>query len=99
MTEFVHVGRHADILQSGRGIAPGERVQAVDLGPEDQYLVEDGILADIKSFDGPSNSPSEKDAPVIAPSVTTPSTLAPALEPPAAAAAPATDEAHPGEEG
>lgn len=57
MTEYVHVGRHADILSSCRHLAPGDRVSDADLGDEDRWLIDEGRLVDTASFgDGPSNA-------------------------------------------
>lgn len=55
MTEFVHVGSHADVLASGRSIGPGDRVTAksLDLDGEDQHLVDGGTLVDVAEFDAP----------------------------------------------
>jgi hypothetical protein len=75
--EYVHVGRHADIIASGRPLGPGERVVLKDLhldgndGPgEDQFLIDTGVLVDAESFAGdaaPSNAEfvvkDESDAP------------------------------------
>lgn len=52
MTEFVHVGAHADVLASGRVIGPGERCTDRDLDPEDQHIVEEGRLVEVEAFDG-----------------------------------------------
>lgn len=49
-TEYVHVGRHADILASCRHIGPGERVTDDDLTDEDRYLIEEGRLVDVSTF-------------------------------------------------
>lgn len=55
MTEYVHVGRHADVLSSGRSLGPGERVTDDELTDEDAGLLEAGTLADVESFgDGPA---------------------------------------------
>jgi hypothetical protein len=45
--EFVLFGDHAENLQSGAMIAPGDRVKAADLGDEDQWLIDDGRLRDL----------------------------------------------------
>lgn len=57
--EYVHVGRHADILNSGRHIGPGDRIINEDLHldtderrGEDQHLIDEGRLVNVKSFDG-----------------------------------------------
>lgn len=63
VTEFVHVGRHAEILASCRHLAPGDRVSADDLDlsaddhvGQDQYLIDEGRLVPADTFDGPSNA-------------------------------------------
>lgn len=71
MTEFVHVGAHADILASGRGIGRGDRVTEKDLDLDreqdgeqvrghDQYLLDDGALVDVESFAPPPEDPTEQ---------------------------------------
>lgn len=63
MTEYVHVGPHADVLASGRPVGPGERLTHTDLDltqddhrGEDQHLVDEGRLVDVRDFGGPSNT-------------------------------------------
>lgn len=52
--EFVHVGRHADVLSSGRSIGPGDRVPESELTEQDDGFLEAGTLVDVDSFgDGP----------------------------------------------
>lgn len=58
MTEFVHVGRHADVLASGRSVGPGDRVKDKDLGDEDQHLIDNGSLVDVAQFDPPKKGAS-----------------------------------------
>lgn len=55
--EYVHVGRHADILASCRHIGPRDRVSEDELDltdddhvGEDQHLVDEGRLVDVASF-------------------------------------------------
>lgn len=60
MTEYVHVGSHADTLASGRIVGPGERVTHTDLGDEDQHIVDEGRLVDVASFGGDENTLSGK---------------------------------------
>lgn len=56
MTEYVHVGSHADVLASGRVVGPGERLTHDDLDAEDQHVVEEGRLVNVESFEkGASN--------------------------------------------
>lgn len=63
-TEYVHVGRHADILASCRHIGPGDRIPETELdlstddhAGEDQHLVDEGRLVAVDSLaDGPSNA-------------------------------------------
>lgn len=50
--EYAHVGRHADILASGRHLGPGDRVTDKDLSPEDRHLIEEGRLIPVSTFDG-----------------------------------------------
>lgn len=58
MTEYVHVGSHADVLASGRPVAPGERLAHEDLSPEDRHIVEEGRLVDVEAFGrGAENAP------------------------------------------
>lgn len=62
MTEYVHVGHHADVLASGRPLGPGERIthDDLDLEPdeekglrgEDRHLIDEGRLVDLASFEG-----------------------------------------------
>jgi hypothetical protein len=51
MTEYVHVGNHAEVLANGRMIGPGDR--ASDTGAGDQWLIDEGRLVDVASFDLP----------------------------------------------
>lgn len=60
--EFVHVGTHAEILSSGRGVGPGDRVPESELHltskdevGQDQHLLDEEHLVDIASFGGASN--------------------------------------------
>lgn len=65
MTEYVHVGSHADILKSGRHVGPGDRVtdDDLDLDGEDRVLVDEGVLVDAGSFGkGASNKPDQPKA-------------------------------------
>ncbi len=66
MTEYVHVGSHADVLASGRHIGPGERVQGTELGEEDQHLLDTGRLLTVDSFTGGnSNEPITETGPSL----------------------------------
>lgn len=57
MSDLIHVGDHAvTIANTGRDIGPGDTVSPDELGPEDQYLVDDGVLGHVTE-DGPSNEP------------------------------------------
>lgn len=52
--EYVHVGRHADVLSSGRPVGPGDRVPEAELTDEDAGFLDAGTLVDVDSFgDGP----------------------------------------------
>jgi hypothetical protein len=51
-SEYVHVGEHAENLESGALIGPGEHVPADALGDGDRWLIEDGVLRDVDSFGG-----------------------------------------------
>lgn len=52
MTDYVHVGSHADVLASGSVVAPGERITDDALDAEDRHLVDEGRLMDVKFFEG-----------------------------------------------
>lgn len=54
--QLVHVGNHAECLHSGRLIGPSDRVDAGELHEEDQYLVDEGRLVPVSSFDPPKTS-------------------------------------------
>lgn len=70
MTEFVHVGSHADTLAGSeedgipsRDIGPGDIVGEHELTEADHYLIEEGRLVDAESFDGSqSNEPGTGEA-------------------------------------
>lgn len=61
MTEYVHVGQHADVLSSGLGIGPSDRVNASDLSDADQHLLDDEVLVLVSSFGGDDNRLSKAD--------------------------------------
>jgi hypothetical protein len=44
---YRHLGTHATSLSSGRDVGPGDEVPADELGEEDAYLVDDGVLVPI----------------------------------------------------
>lgn len=51
MTEFKYVGRHADELDGGRPIAPGEYTGPIELGEEGSHnsnLAEAGLLIEVE---------------------------------------------------
>lgn len=50
-TEYVNISTHADVLANGRNIGPSDRVLEAELTEEDLYLVEDGRLVAVDSFD------------------------------------------------
>lgn len=50
--EFVHVGSHAENLESGALIGPGDRVKPDELGDGDAWLIDEGVLRDVDSFGG-----------------------------------------------
>jgi hypothetical protein len=52
MTEYVHVGSHADVLSSGRPVGPGQRLASSDLADEDQHLLDEGRIVSLDSFGG-----------------------------------------------
>jgi hypothetical protein len=59
MTEYVHVGSHADVLSSGRPVGPGQRLTDKDLDlpgkdnpGEDQHLLDEGRIVSLDSFGG-----------------------------------------------
>ncbi len=53
--EYVHVGAHAEILSSGRSIAPGERIPEGELSEHDHHLLDEEYLVDVASFTGDHN--------------------------------------------
>lgn len=65
MTEFVHVGSHADTLAGSeeddipsRDIGPGDIVGEHELTEADHYLIEEGRLVDVDTIGGSqSNEP------------------------------------------
>ena len=53
MTEYVHVGNHADVLQNGRMIGPSDRVLDREMQAGDRWLVDEGRLVDLAEFEMP----------------------------------------------
>lgn len=52
--EYALVGDHAENLESGRMIAPTERVAESDLGPADGWLIDEGRLVLVETPDPPT---------------------------------------------
>lgn len=55
--EYVHVGDHAEVLESGRNIGPGDRVAPDELHERDQYLLDEGRLVPDVVEEMASNTP------------------------------------------
>lgn len=62
-TEYVHVGRHADILASGRHVGPGDHVRESALADEDRHLIDEQRLVPVSSFDEAPSNQSQIDKP------------------------------------